>query len=330
MPAPSSKKFWWVNQNQTFDHEFRGGYLWSPKTTSAGARNQFYENMRIVAPGDVVFSFKDTYIAAIGIAKSYGYESPKPSEFGNAGTNWSDIGWRVDVEYRTLEYAIQPKRHMHILAAFLPTKYSPLRENGYGNQGVYLAEVSQEFAVALGGLIGHDAQSAMSWEMDAPAMFTADSKGVEEWEDHVQKSIKENPAIPETEKVSLIKSRIGQGVFKDKVFQIESACRITKVDNPIHLIGSHIKPWRHCNNPERLDGENGLLLTPSIDRLFDRGFIAFEGNGDLLISPRADQISLKRMGVPMVSGFNVGAFTSQQRKFLEFHRESVFLQARKA
>lgn len=75
-------KYWWVNQNQTFTQERSGGYLWSPKRKANGQRNQFYENMREVAPGDVVFSFRGALIPAIGVIRSFVYESPKPSEFG--------------------------------------------------------------------------------------------------------------------------------------------------------------------------------------------------------------------------------------------------------
>lgn len=73
--------------------------------------------------------------------------------------------------------------------------------------------------------------------------------------------------------------------------RIESACRITSVSNPVHLVASHCKPWRDSTNEERLNGENGLLLTPSIDHLFDRGFIGFENNGALIISPVAHRPS---------------------------------------
>ena len=52
-------QYWWVNQNQTYQFEVPGGYMWSPKTNSNGARNQFYENMTDTTPGDVVFSFKE-------------------------------------------------------------------------------------------------------------------------------------------------------------------------------------------------------------------------------------------------------------------------------
>ncbi len=78
-------RYWWVNQNQTFRQELAGGYLWSPSANANGARNPFYETMREVSPGDVIFSFVDTRIAAIGIAQSYCWEGPKPAELGGAG-----------------------------------------------------------------------------------------------------------------------------------------------------------------------------------------------------------------------------------------------------
>lgn len=79
-------RYWWVNQNQTFRQEQGGGYLWSPKRNANGARNPFYESMREVAPGDVIFSFGDTRISAIGIADSYCWESPKPPESDPPGS----------------------------------------------------------------------------------------------------------------------------------------------------------------------------------------------------------------------------------------------------
>ena len=98
--------------------------------------------------------------------------------------------------------------------------------------------------------------------------------------------------LPETDRLPIIRARRGQGLFKDRVSQIESRCRITGVQNPVHLVASHCKPWRILTNEERLNGENGLLLTPSIDHLFDRGFIGFEDSGRLIISPVAHRPAL--------------------------------------
>jgi putative restriction endonuclease len=80
-------RYWWVNQNQTFRQEVDGGYLWSPKRNANGTRNPFYEFMREVSPGDLILSFMDTRIQAIGIGQSYCWENPKPLEFGGAGPN---------------------------------------------------------------------------------------------------------------------------------------------------------------------------------------------------------------------------------------------------
>ncbi len=92
-------RYWWVNQNQTFRQEIAGGYLWSPKRNANGARNPFYESMREVSPGDLLFSFVDTRVAAVGIAKSYCWECPKPIEFASVGQNWENVGWRVTVSF---------------------------------------------------------------------------------------------------------------------------------------------------------------------------------------------------------------------------------------
>jgi putative restriction endonuclease len=109
--------------------------------------------------------------------------------------------------------------------------------------------------------------------------------------------------------------------------EVETRCRITHVDNPTHLRASHCKPWRDSNNEERLDGENGLLLTPTIDHLFDRGFISFENTGRLIVSPVAHRISLQRMGIETDRVVNVGGFSQGQRRYLDYHRSSVLLQA---
>jgi putative restriction endonuclease len=72
-----------------------------------------------------------------------------------------------------------------------------------------------------------------------------------------------------------------------------------------------------------LNGEKGLLLMPSIDQLFDRGFIGFENNGALIISPVAHRPLLQRMGIDTIEAVNVGAFSSGQKQFLDFHRNAV-------
>ena len=324
-------RYWWVNQNQTFRQEIEGGYLWSPKRNKNGHRNPFYEFMREVAPGDIVFSFCDTRIAALGIVSGYCRESPKPEEFGTAGTNWSQIGWRVGVRWQRLSNSIRPKDHIARLRPDLASKYAPLTPDGNGLQSVYLTEISRGLAAALFSLIGAEAyrvadvgQDVSRVERDSPAP----ERDIEEWERRVEAAIDSDAAIPQTEKTALVQARRGQGLFRDNVRSIEHACRITRVARMEHLIASHIQPWRDSSNEQRLDGENGLLLTPTVDHLFDKGFISFENTGQLIVSPVADPVSLKRMGIDRDANVNVGAFSQGQRQYLESHRENVLRMAR--
>ena len=322
-------RYWWVNQNQTYRQEIAGGYLWSPKRNANGARNPFYEFMREVAPGDLVFSFVDTRIFALGIVTSYCFESPKPAEFGEVGLNWEAIGWRVRVNFISLLNKIRPKDHISLLRGLLPSRYSPLQETGNGIQSVYLTELPPALADVLIGLIGKEAsilkdRSAGSLPERPLLIENAD---LEIWEHHIESKIESDRRIPETEREALIVARRGQGLFKQRVMEIETRCRITGVTNPVHLRASHSKPWRDSSNEERLDGENGLLLTPTMDHLFDRGFIGFEDSGVMIVSPVADVPSLTRMGIATDRVINVGTFTEGQKQFLDYHRESVLLQA---
>lgn len=320
-------RYWWVNQNQTYQHEVRGSYLWSPKRKANGAANPFYDFMREVAPGDVVFSFCDTRIRAIGIAVSSAYEAPKPAEFGTAGAYWDMIGWRADVQYRELGVQLRPSEHMDLLGPLLPTRYAPLRANGFGLQNVYLTALPVGLATALVGLIGSEARDIVLNQRASSDAPIVPAVGLAEWEEHVLSELAKDSSISDTDRLAVVLARRGQGLFKQRVMMIERSCRITGVNRPEHLRASHCKPWRDANNHERLDGENGLLLTPTMDHLFDRGFIGFENSGKVIVSPVVHDESLRRMGLDSRNLPNVGQFSEGQRRYLDFHRESVLLRS---
>lgn len=321
-------RYWWVNQNQTYRHEVSGGYLWSPKRTADNRRNQFYDFMREVAPGDVIFSFCDTFIKCIGLAVSHAYESPKPMEFGQAGAYWNKIGWRVDVRFFELTGPIRPSEHMLRLAPLLPAQYAPLQKNGNGLQGVYLTYLPDPLAAVLVDLIGREARNIVEGSRIAEPETALAAIGLVQWEEHELQKVAADKELEETTRQAVVQARRGQGLFKQNVLKRERSCRMTGVDRVEHLRASHCKPWRDSDNHERLDGENGLLLTPDADHLFDRGFISFEGNGKVLWSPVVHVPSMVKMGLDPDIIRNVGAFTDAQRSYLEFHRENVFLQTR--
>lgn len=321
-------RYWWVNQNQTYRHEVQGGFLWSPKLSQGKRRNPFYEFMREVAPGDLVFSFAGSQIRAFGIAQSYAYECPKP-DFGGAGRNWDDIGWRVDVRFNEVAKPFRPRDWMALLGPLLPERYSPLQADGHGQQ-MYLTAIPERLALAIADLLGTEVGALARAELVQDRSVISPVAEIVLWEDRIEQKINADSEIPETQRKQLILARRGQGQFRDGVQQVERRCRVTHVDRPEHLRASHCKPWRDSSDAERLDPHNGLLLTPSIDHLFDRGFISFEPNGRLLLSPVAHQESLSKMGVPLDPAANVGRFTADQARYLEHHRDAVFLRSRLA
>jgi putative restriction endonuclease len=169
--------------------------------------------------------------------------------------------------------------------------------------------------------VDRDLFAAFTWDEARPLVET---DGQQEWEDIEQRRII-HVEIPSTTRHALI--RVGQGLFKERVSRIEKSCRITLVNNPTHLIGSHIKPWRESDNEERLHEGNGILLTPTADHLFDRGFISLEDSGDAIVSPVVDLVSLRRMGLDHSNPPSPLPFNVDQGHFLDFHRGEIFLSA---
>ncbi|WP_324035135.1 HNH endonuclease [Aeromonas caviae] len=305
--------FWWVNHKQTYSAEVGGGYIWSPKTNRNGSKNQTYINLTLTQPGDVVISYAGGLIKAIGLVAAPCSEKSKPSEFGSAGDSWSDTGWEVRIHWELLEKPIRPKDHMELIAPLLPSKNSPLQPNGNGNQSCYLAGISNE----LGNLLLSLANRVNPDFVDDIEQHQAELEG-----DAIEAAIKAS-TLDVTEKLQLTKARIGQGHFRSNLEAIEPVCRVTGVTTKALLIASHIKPWSKCdNNAERLDGNNGLLLSPHIDKLFDRGWITFTDAGDLLCAEPSIEQALQQWGVELP--LNVAPFEPKQARYLAYHRDEIF------
>lgn len=292
--------------------EIEGGYIWSPKTNSNGAKNQTYINLTLTTPGDLVFSYAGGLIKAIGVVTSQHREQPKPPEYGATGDTWSNVGWAVSINWEMLEHPIRPKDHLDSIVPLLPAKNGPLQQNGNGNQSCYLADISEELGRLILSLVAESNQSFID---------TLSVGQIEQEEEAISSAICSS-VLDETEKEQLIKARRGQGLFRKNVEKVELACRVTGVTQKPLLIASHIKPWRLCNNIERLDGNNGLLLSPHIDRLFDQGWITFTDKGDLCCSESVVEATLARWGV--ILPFNVGLLNFVQSQYMAFHREKIF------
>lgn len=294
--ARTAMRNWWVSHSQSFNREVGGGYIWCPQVLDGDKKRVSWLNVSEVQPGDRIFSYAKQKIQAIGTAQTAAYDAP-PSE---GHSSWSGMGWKVDVVWRPLDEPVSPKDHITAIRPHLPEKHSPLGEDGRGNI-VYLVAISDDLAdVLLGAAARKDA--VLQDDLDRSQIETSEPE--------------------QTVRQALYLARIGQGLFKKRVGKIESSCRLTGVEDALFLTASHIKPWRASSNAERLDGHNGLLLAPHVDRLFDRGDISFDDAGSLLVRDQRTADIMKAWRLP-VSG-NFGPFLDEQRAYLAYHRKHVF------
>lgn len=97
--------------------------------------------------------------------------------------------------------------------------------------------------------------------------------------------IEKSQSLTKTEREAVITARIGQGIFRENLIKkYEGRCVVTGIDDKRILIASHIKPWSVSTNEQRLSAENGILLSPLYDKLFDIGLITFSEEGQIICS----------------------------------------------
>lgn len=143
--------------------------------------------------------------------------------------------------------------------------------------------------------------------------------------DNVVKQLKNATNISVTEKESLIKSRVGQGKFRESLMnRYNGSCIITGINIPTLLIASHIRPWAVSNNFERLSSDNGMLLSATYDRLFDSGLITFNDSGLILVSRYIDDNNKFKLNLSNRRYVDV-TFSTETKHHLEYHRDVVFL-----
>lgn len=87
------------------------------------------------------------------------------------------------------------------------------------------------------------------------------------------------------------------------------------------LRASHIKPWRDCDNDERLDGANGIMLAPHVDAMFDLGLMSFENDGGMLIRRDLSIEMLERWAIPRTHAPQ--PFPEDQHRYLDGHRSQL-------
>lgn len=203
-------------------------------------------------------------------------------------------------------------RLAHAVADALPAPPRDLAGQRYGNW-------MQALAWSNGA---RNAQGHFLWTLRPQVVAALEQLGWVAAELAPDTADENDPAAPDasTERQALVAARRGQGLFRQRVLQYWSGrCAVTGCALSPLLVASHIKPWAQSSDTERLDGFNGLLLTPNLDRLFDRYLVSFTEDGTLLVSARLGVDDRQRLGV------------AQPLRITRLHRRHLpYLQAHRA
>lgn len=136
-----------------------------------------------------------------------------------------------------------------------------------------------------------------------------------------EKVILEEDNTPERK--AKLQARQGQGEYRRKLLEHCPFCPVTLISDDRLLIASHIKPWAKSNDFEKTDPFNGFMFTPTIDYLFDRGFITFTDNKEMLLSPFLSKMTYSKLGLSdnkKYSMLNIEGRTD----YLEYHRNKIW------
>jgi putative restriction endonuclease len=311
-------RYWWVNHKRTQRQELESELLWSPKKKQAGsAESESANNMTRIMPGDVVLSCSLTggALRAVGVALTRAREAPNPFDSGTErGPAGSQRGWQVNVRFAELTRPLIPRDHVTELGRLLPERHSPLRASGDPNPSIYLALLPRKMAAAVRRLAGA--------EIDELVEEITHRAGCQFRNEVAEEALLQRSDLAPTLKRDLLNARRGQGAFRANLEKIESACRLTGLLDRRHLRAVHIKPWWKSDDAEKLDGCNGLLLSPHLEHLFTRGYISFSDSGELLVSRNLNPAVLDKWGLRLPR--YVDAFRPEQCRYLDYHRGEVF------
>ena len=119
----------------------------------------------------------------------------------------------------------------------------------------------------------------------------------------------------------MVKTRIGQGKFRDSLLRLYKGCQLCGISEEKLLRASHIVSWADSTAEEKVDIDNGMLLCCNHDALFDKHLIAFQDDGKLLVSDKITTRSRKILGIVNEKQIDL---TEESQKYFEKHRAKFF------
>lgn len=125
-----------------------------------------------------------------------------------------------------------------------------------------------------------------------------------------------------TERKGLVTSRVGQGAYRKSIMhRWEYKCAASGFNDIRVLIASHILSWKNSTDVQRLDVDNGILLSPDYDGLFDKHLISFESSGKIILGSEVSIKSLKALGI--TGQERIRGLTTGNKQYLDQHNAKL-------
>jgi putative restriction endonuclease len=296
--------YFWSTPGDNFKYHIEKQACWKNKQSINKGKSftkKTWENISLIRKGDVIFFASAEQIRAIGVAKEDGGDAYGPQDVKQP----YKLGWGVGIDI----YELAPRWNYLPFINLLIKKFEeeftpPITHNSIALCHDYMLGIPKELGQLIQVQMDYETQK---WIESKLLVNLPNSQG--------QSTV--TSTKPGGSTTSTVQSRVGQHGFREALIKFWGSCPVTGVKEKGLLKASHIVPWAKSTDEEKTDPYNGILLSPNIDLLFDKGLISFKDNGDLLVGLNASKTLLKQMGIPTKCQVT---FTPQHIEYLKRHR----------
>ncbi|MBX3499892.1 MAG: HNH endonuclease [Alphaproteobacteria bacterium] len=292
--------YWWLNQNEDEIDFWDEELIVVPRRDKLGKTAPGFMTAAAMKPGDLGFAFVGGDLEAV-----FAVVGPGEEEVVELGSDHQRRPARiVPGRFFDLPTPLAFESLSTLLRGALPIVESPLQP---GNERAETRVFPIGEGVAQRLIHAMLAGDPVAGGAVGEAMATALGAGE-----------RDDEAVE-----ALVAARLGAGKFGEEVRALwRDTCAATGTTNPGLVIVAPIKPWVLASDEERLDPQNGLLLTPTWHVAFSHGLIAFEDDGMVMLARHLDAEDARRAGID--PEFRLAIKGERQAAYLAAHRAALF------
>ncbi len=112
--------------------------------------------------------------------------------------------------------------------------------------------------------------------------------------------------------------------FRDRLIEYWGGCSVSDCENHEELIAVPIKSWEDCDEFEKNDFNNGLILCENHASLFLEYLISFDELGEILISDIIPDSELQELGISKAYSLKREKLSLNHIVYLEEHKQKFY------